>query len=803
MVTSASTATGTYPTMNCDPRDKGYEWILAYTKAAWHDANGMPVGCYYRGNNGKYDELKTYALGKPPINRFKKTPTGLDISDTTPANIDWTYIPMLCKFREIALSKLMQREYDLECFLVDSLAKTESDSYFDQMKVKIKMREQLLAAGSPLADSPLLRPNANEPQDMEELTMRMEFGYKHNLAMDAEMGIDLVMQQNNIYERRKRTLIELFDIGLGGYKEWIDENGLVKFRETVAKNLVVSYCTKNDFSDAVHIGEVLPTLIADIVGYFTPKQIDEICEKSKSQWGNPPTYIPYNQIGTNWNLFKVMVLDLEFLSWNTTVYKAHTDGKGNQRFEKTDYKNIQFTPSRTVVNASGELQQLPTVENDQKGQPTAKFSELTRKVAYRTKWIIGTDIMYDYGLAQNMNRKYSSWWDTSLSYHLYAWDFYEMRFSGMLERLLPISDAYNQTWVKLQALKSKLMAYLIYLDLDALDTAALGKGGLGMSQKQLIDFMFQHQVLAFRSSGGVPGNPNYKPAWIEATGQLEAFTQLYADLVNCVNMMYEVSGLNPASAFSPDPKQSVPGTEAALQSTNNALYMISEADRCLHYTLADAIMCKIQIAVKLGKVEGYVKALGTNTVKLIQLSPDTALREIGIFIRDAMTKEQKQELYMELNANESQGFLDVSDRIFISSCRNMKQAWVYLNYKVNKNKQIAQQNQLQQQQVIAQANGEAAMKLEQLKQQNAIMLLQGQMQLENLKGEWQYRIESMKKASDREEGVTQAEAKVISAEVQAQAKIASTQMAGSVAVIKSHMDNETSKETAKYKKQPA
>ncbi len=780
-ITYTSSSTATYPSQTIDPRDKGYEWILQYAKAAWHDANGMPVGCYYRGNNGRYDELKSYALGKPPINRFKKTPTGIDITDTTSVNIDWTFIPILCKFREIAVSKLLQREYDLECFLVDSLSKVEADTYFDQLKVKIKMREQLIAAGSPLANSPLLRPNPGEPQDMEELAMTIEYGYKHNLAMDSEMAIDLVLQQNNIYEKRKRTIWELFDIGLGGYKEWIDENGLVKFREVVAKNLVVSFCTKNDFSDAVHIGETMPVLIADIAGYFTPKQIDDICEKSKSQWGNPPTYIPYNQIGTNWNLFKVMVLDLEFLSINTTIYKSHVDGKGNPRFEKSDYKNIQFIKSKSVVNASGEIQLSPTVDEDDKGQPTAKFSELNRKVAYRTKWIIGTDMMYDYGLAQNMNRKYSTWYDTTLSYHLYAWDFYEMRYGGMLERLLPISDAYNQTWVKLQDLKSKLMAYLIYLDLDALDTAALGKGGLGMTQKQLIDFMFQHQVLAFRSSGGVPGNPNYKPAWIEATGQLAAFTQLYQDLINCVNMMYEVSGLNEATAMSPDPKQSVPGTEAAVEATDNALYPIQQADKCLMYSLADAIMCKVQIAVKLGKVEGYVKALGSNTVKLLQLSPDVALREIGLFVRDALTKQQKQELYMEMNAKESQGLLDITDRIFIQNCRNTKQAWIYLNYKVNKNKQIAQQNAIQQQQAISQAQGQQAMQLEQLKQQTLQMQIGGQLSIENLKGEWMLRIESMKKESDRAEGMTQAQAKVISSQVQAKAKTDSTMIGKNLA----------------------
>jgi acyl-CoA hydrolase len=66
-----------------------------------------------------------------------------------------------------------------------------------------------------------------------------------------------VHQFNNMDELRKRTVAELFDIGLGGYKEWLDDNGLTKERECIAKNMIISYCQKPDFSDAVHIGEII------------------------------------------------------------------------------------------------------------------------------------------------------------------------------------------------------------------------------------------------------------------------------------------------------------------------------------------------------------------------------------------------------------------------------------------------------------------------------------------------------------------------------------------------------------------
>lgn len=758
-----------YPDDNIDPRLKDYEFVLQYFKAAWRDANGdLPVGCFYPKNNGRYDLLKSYALGRPPVDGFKSWGKSTDISDKTNANIDWTYLPILCKFREIAISKLLQREYDLECFLIDELAKTEEDKWFKEMFIKISMREQLIKAKSPLADAPFLKPSADEPKDMEELQMQMNFGYKHNLAMEAEMGVDGVFQQNDIQEKRKKTIEELFDIGLAGYKEWIDETGMPKFRECFSDSLITSYCRNKDFSDAVHIGEVVPTMVADLVPYYTPKQIDDICKRARNQWGNP------NYAGTypnsNWNAMKTMVLDLEFISYNTTVYKEYVDRNGNNSFDKTDFKSIQY-----VVNKNGSLATLSQVEDKFKGQPTATFMDSRRKVIYRGKWIIDTDYMHDYGLATNMNRKPSSWWDTQLSYHLYAPNIHKMRYSGILERLIPVADAYQQTWIKLQKMKNALIPYLIKLDLDALENVAIGKGGKNMTPSELTDFLFSNGVLLYRSSGGIPQNPNYSPASIEASGQLQAFVQLYQDLENNVNRMYEISGLNESSASSPDPKQNQLSINSALQATNNALYLISDADKKLYFNLADAIIGKLQIAVKLGKVKGISKLLGRDAIKYFELNPEIQFREIGIFLKDAMTKEEKQELFMEINAKESQGLLDVSDRYIVESCRNNKQAWEYLNYKVNKNKERAEQAQQQNIQLQGQMNTQNAIMAEKAKQETIQLQGQIQMQIENVKGQWLYITEQFKKGSDLNEANVQANAKIISNQIMASAKMATSQ----------------------------
>jgi hypothetical protein len=116
-----------------------------------------------------------------------------------------------------------------------------------------------------------------------------------------------------------------------------------------------------------------------------------------------------------------------------------------------------------------------------------------------------------------------------------------MRYSGILERLTARAESYQQKWLRLQELQKELISYLIYIDLDAVDSVALGKGGMNMTPQEIIDFMFEKQVVLFRSSGGVTQNPNYKPGWIEGTAQGQAIVQLYNGMVNDIQMLYQLS----------------------------------------------------------------------------------------------------------------------------------------------------------------------------------------------------------------------------------------------------------------------
>jgi hypothetical protein len=766
-------ATNTYPNQQIDPREKGYDWILQYCKAAWGDSRGYVPNNMLNFGQSKMNEIREYALGRQSTTKYKKLLNVDEQQDKTWLNIDWTPPSFLTKFREIAISKLVQRRYAINAFAVDPIAKSEEDNYFTEMKVKILMREAAQKAGNQeLLNSPVLAPQPGEAQDLEQLKMEEQFGYKHVMSMEAEMAASLAMYQNKFDEKRKRTIENLFDFGMGGYTEYIDENGQVKLREINPENMVLSYCAKNDFSDLVHWGEVREVYVGDLAPWFTVEQMNQIVQSVAGRFGNPSNFMYGTDYSKYWNRFKVLVLDFEFLSWNDYTYKEEVDNRGNVRFGKTKYQDA----TKLSVTKEGVIDKMGTIPNmvdfTMKGQAEPIFMPVTRKVVYKCKWLIQTDYMYDWGMSENQIRKPSSWWDTKLNIQLYSWNFYKMRFAGITERLIPLEDKASLTWFKLQNMSNKLIPYLINIDLNALEGVDFGGGGEKMNPTKVMDFIFSNFVVPYRSTDLLSQNPNYKPVSIEASGQLAVFGQLYQELQNTLDMMRQVSGLNELTDGStPNAKTLVPVANAAMESTNNALYLLSFADKQLIQDLADAIVSKVQIAVKLGKVEGYARALGEETVKFFQISPDISIHEFGIFIEDVPSDFERQQLIQELNIRDSQGLIEPEDKILVMSTKNLKMASMILAYRIKKRREKLQEFELQKIQEASQGNAMATQVAEQEKR----VTLQTQLEVDvariNAEKQWDYIIQMGKKDKDIQEAEIQKEAKVIAQRIQADARI--------------------------------
>lgn len=708
---------GIYPPHDINPAKKDINWGMQYAKAAWNDWNYTVPRTCFSNSADKYEELRLYAQGKQPINKYKKLLGVDEQTNNTWLVVDWTVRPIIPKLRDIVISKMLQRDYNIVCTPIDPQAKAELDQYYGEMKAKIAMRKLMEQQNPELAQHPMLQPQQSEPLDFEELEMRVEFGEQFNRSKDAEQAIQLAFSWND-YKLFLKTIHESwFDCGPAGYKEGLDKNNRPFFRPANVEAVITSYCRRPDFKDMVHAGEVLDVTLIDLATMkdddgncvFSEEDIQRIKEAAAGKWYNTGLIGRTTNIYKGYDRHSVRVLDLQFYSYNELNYERNVNRRGNVMFNEADWEK----------------------RNNKKD----KYLRKKIKVVYEIKWIIGTEYAYDFRLKKDMKRSVNpkKMADTTLDYKFYAPSFYEMRTLSMMERLMPLADDYMMTWYRIQNFINRLVPNGWTIDLDALENVALEKGGQNMKPLDLIQMFFETGVLPVRLKDVMGDNVNYKPIIPTDNNAYEQLRVMYEHLQLVLTQMQSIIGLNELTDGStPNPKTLNGVASIAVDSTNNSLYPLMFAQKHLVEELAGDMLLRMQQAVKKGPVEGFAKALNTNTLHYMSVSEDLALREYGIMLDEKPTDDQKQLLLMQIQQDQAAGLLDSADALYILNVYNVKQAQQMLAYKVRKNKEAAEKAKMAINQQTIEGQQQSAMMAEQAKRETLAFEYDLKMQLEQL-----------------------------------------------------------------------
>lgn len=713
-----------FPSHLIDPREKNREWILQFARAAWSSwSNDNPREIFYNARY-KYEVYKQYAMGQQSISKYRPL-MGIDEeSKETWLNIDWSVIPIVPKFRRIALGKLSKVDYNIVATPVDALANEETEKVFANAKTKIIMREEAAKIDPELLESPVLQMGPGEARDLEELEMQMKYTFKHQMAIEAEQGIKLVLEQNRIENMREQIRECLFDYGVAGYKEYIDSNGAIKIRTINPRNVIINHCKKNDFSDASYVGEVVEMTIADLKqmagNQFTADEYEQIAKNVLGKYGNPrewPSSLSiYNK---GYDRFNIRVLDIEFYSVNEMVYEQRIDRRGNQIYARAKYED----------------------RNKRKD----KFERVAYKVVYKGKWVIDTNFIFDHGLCTDMKRAKSSLMDTKMSYHLFAPEFWDMKSVGMMEQIIPIADAIQIAWYRLQNVINQSRPKGIMIEMGALEDIPLGAGGKKMTPMKVLDLYNKTGTLVYRKMDAQGRQTNYRPIE-ELENGLGRDAMSYWQLIqNHIQMLRDITGMNEMTDGStPDPRTLTTVAKLAYEGTNNALANIVGGEKKLLESLSNDVILRLQDVAQNGEVKGYVRALGGNTMKFFKMSSNVALYEFGIFLEDKPTDDQRAMLMQQVQAGQAGGMLDIEDAIIIQNTDNLKVAQQILAFKIRKRKEQAQQEAMQQQQMNAQVQMQSAQAAEQAKQQTLQVEAQVKSQLIQVEKELEAKLLELK-----------------------------------------------------------
>jgi len=149
---------------------------------------------------------------------------------------------------------------------------------------------------------------------------------------------------------------------------------------------------------------------------------------------------------------------------------------------------------------------------------------------------------------------------------------------------------------------------------------------------------------------------------------------------------------------------------------------LKRAQRSVLLKLAQSLVIRIQDASKWGRLEGFVNALGRNSIEFFKLNPDLSMRELGIELKDEPSEVEKEDLRQTIAMAIQAGQITIADKYAIMNIKDVDHAQALLRLRITEN--------LDKQQEINLQNIEANAKTQQDSLAMAAQIKQGEIQTE-------------------------------------------------------------------------
>jgi hypothetical protein len=687
--------------------------------------------------------------GKQSISRYKKLLNPRDVAndDQSWININWDVLPIIPKFRRIALATLLKADYNISIDAIDPVAQDDKNQFYADNAAKIVLRDEFAKQG---IDKDVVPAPDVDAANLTELDMYMNYSYKHRMAVEMEQALQLVMNLNKFENERTKVIEDLHDYGIGGYKEYFDAQGNIKIRRVNPTNMVMSYTTDPYFKDIQYVGEVTEMTIADlkqIAGdQITEEQYAMIAEKYVNKVMTPSSMRDLNSTyNRTYDGFRVRVLELEFYSYNSIILEERVNSKGN-----------------VVVGRASKIKS---------NRKDKKYSKTDYKVVYQGKWVVGSDVFFDCKLATNMKRAKSSLTDTSLSFHIAAPDIYQMSTYSMGDQMKTIADQIQIAWYKLQNVMLRARPRGIMIELGALENVPIGRGGKALKPMEIIDLYNQTGNLVYRRLSDDGTASNYKPIEELDNGIGNEATQYFNIIKQNIDLLRDILGFNEITDGStPDPRTLNGVAKLASESTNNSLDYIKRAERDLIERLCYDLTLRIQDSAINGTINGYVRALGSSTVQFFKIDPEVSAYECGLIVSQKPTEFEREKLARRIEQAIQTGQITLADAMMVENLDNLKYAELLLGYKIKKNEEEKQQKALEMQQMNGQIQQQSAQAAEAAKQQTIQMEINLKSQLLQLEKQLESQLLAMKLQNEAMIEQGKIEGKINTAKIEADSR---------------------------------
>lgn len=753
-----SSATGTYyfPSDDIPVSEKNAEWGRAFCEAIYASYMRNRTGLFYN-QRSQFELLRAYGMGRQNPNKYKDVLYGKSKNqDPLMAqssgeferkgymNINWDILPIIPKFKNAVIGKYLSVNHRITCNAVDETSiNTKQDQkwklWFEKMfneqiqKVQMKaMAEQqkVMAAqgiqGQPqpplpeINELPPMQAGMELPQDINELELYDKMGgFKLKLEEAMEVLIDECMTNSKFIDIKQKLLADIFDLGVCAVKDYVDATtGKVKARYVDPINLVAQYSRDFGFDNSEFVGEFVNLTLADVrkATKLSEAEITQLAQVYNTFLNNPTlngsSYYSYVNPDNNYlfDNYRICVMDCEWVSLNTEYKVERTTKYGDTRVYEGKFGKIVDTDKR-------------------------KTQKVQYKTIYKCKWIVGTKIVFDFGLQHDIPRKDN---EVKLSYHIY-----KIPGRSMTETIIPMADQIQLAFLRLQNEIAKSPGSGLLLEYDSL--ANLSEGGSNLSPFELIKIHQQTGSLVYKASMLSSGQTTNTVPIRELEGGIGRYLlELFQIMDKNTQLIRDATGINEITdATTPATTLAVGTSKMALASTNNILARFYLAYLLTVEAMAQNIALRAQIVMRHNPeaYQKYLTSIGYMRSEIIKMSADIPFAEYVIKAEELPSDEQKSVIRnaamesMRAGKNNMPG-ITMSDYLFIERMLengNLKYAQAFLSYREQKENE--KREMLQQQNM--ELNGKNAIAIEQKKLENELAIIQA-------KADAQIRIEEAK-----------------------------------------------------------
>lgn len=652
-----------FPSHLIDPKLKlSPEWCLAYLAGMHTSHSQMSIS---RSNTEKYKQWRDYARGNQDIDQYKEMSMSSNKrnkgkNNQTWRKLDYEIMPIAPKFVRILEGMIMNQPRIIKTKGIDNESLDAERTYESKLAEWVFNKEWLEKVGDGKNINSPIGEGDPEPMTMGEIPLYKDIYYKDQNALELKDLIDTTFEVNKFEEQGRRDcVIDSLEVGLAGTHVSVDTNGFIKVRKVMPERVITNVCKKDDYSDLSWAGEYVQMTIQELKqeagNQFTEDQYRRIAEQTSNK--NYPSGLSGSSVDADAISFpydneNINVLKGTWFSVDSRTSKVGKNRAGNKTFERV--KN-NFLPN----GVSDDLYK-------EKHNGEKYLVRRNLKNAYRGNWIVDTNFIYNYGLETDMIRMGSSLEDVKLSY-----SFHTTGFDSVIRKIIPILDQIQINWLQFQNHNARSKPAGLSIEMTALESLSLGKGGEKMTPKEALRLYFETGILVWRRTNWNGATNQWKPIDELANSTSTGAQQSLSNILQMIDMLRNILGINEVSdASTPNPDIGKFVTESAMVATKSAVNYLYFADKKLYEETAEKVALILPSLIKRGKSKAFIGALGLRSYNFFKKNIDLTRYEFSTKIDAGYSDEQRAivQKYMQLDIQK--GTLGSDDAIKIEQEEN-------------------------------------------------------------------------------------------------------------------------------------